>query len=317
MQESRRTPFELPASRVSVRATARFRRASKGEAPKLLSPTEVVTRAEAGELPSWWSMRVAPAGLLSLGEELELERADGAPHPERVGDAVCLLSGGRLAFRRLLGVRGAQLRLRCDVAPFEDAWDGGIVGYVKPRPIDRLASVDPVLWTRANWQTAMAVAHATAFPNRFKRRKAPDFTFRTELLSREDWPRIRAFWLAACGTPLPSEPHEHQHVVGMFVGATLAGVNIHLFTGSTSYSAFTLVHPDYRGTGGGRAMIEHSVRIARARGNERIYVHIDARNFASMAAYRNVGFRPTGWWADEADPMAAAERQWRVFELAL
>lgn len=261
-------------------------------------------------------MRFAPAGLMSLGEELVLDQAVTWPTQENVGHAICLLSGGRLAFRRLLGVYGHVLRLRCDVAPFEDTWQDEILGYVRPRAIDKIAAASPVLWTRANWNAAMSFAWATS-----RRQNLPKHTvkvpFRTELLSPSDWPRIREFWLAACGTPLPSEPHTHQHVIGLLVGDVLTGVNIHLFTGRTSYSAFTLVHPDYRGIGGGRAMIQHSVRLARERGNELIYVHIDARNFASMAAYEHVGFKPAGWWSDEADPMAAAERQWRVFELAL
>ena len=46
-------------------------------------------------------------------------------------------------------------------------------------------------------------------------------------------------------------------------------------------------------------------------------VHIHARNVPSIAAYHRAGFRFSHWWADDADPMLSAERQWRVFERLL
>ena len=108
-----------------------------------------------------------------------------------------------------------------------------------------------------------------------------------------------------------------QHVVGLHTGSELVGVNILLAFGSTVLSAFTLVDRRYRGLGGGRRMLVHAVAETRRRGFESAYVHIHARNLPSLAAYRSVGFRQKGWWSDDADPLAAAERQWLIFEIDL
>jgi len=271
----------------------------------------VIERAAAGTLPARWTMLVAEAGILTLGAE-ELVIARGQPLP---GHGVCLLSGSRVAFRRVLEVRPRDLRLRADIAPFEDRWDGEILGCVQPRPIDRVAMVNPVQFASISWYTAMASAHLRSVKKRLERRHHMLLT--TRELSADDWPGVRAFWRDACGRELPVDAHAQQHVVGLFDGERLVGVNIHLGFGKTAYSAFTLVDRRYRGYGGGKKMIEHAVAVSRARKFESIYVNINVRNLPSIAAYRSVGFRPTRWWADESDPLASAERQQMVFELDL
>ena len=257
------------------------------------------------------TVRVAEAGILTWGAE-DLVVVPGLPE---VGRAVCVESGNRLAFRRVLEVNGRKLRLRADVAPFEDAWDGEIVGCVRPRLVDRLAAVDTERWTRANWNGAVALAHVLAAQKRLMPKRHP--CFETRGLELAEWPRVRAFWKRACGKELPIEAQPRQHVIGLFCEDELVGANIHLIFGNTSYSAFTLVDRRYRGCGGGAAMIKHAVAASRAQHLESIYVHINARNLPSITAYARSGFVDKGWWSDDSDPMAAAERQWRVLELDL
>ena len=257
------------------------------------------------------TLRVSEAGILTWGEEeLTID-----PDPPEVGRAVCVESGGRMAFRRVLEVRGRSLRLRADVAPFEDSWDGDIVGCVRPRVIDRLAAIDPARFTQVNWQLAVGAAHAMAARKRMAPRRTVSFT--TRALAESDWPRVRAFWRATCGKELHVEAQPRQQVIGLFDGDALVGANIHLVFGTTSYSAFTLVDRRYRGTGGGGQMIRHAVARSREIGLDSIYVHINARNLPSIGAYRRAGFVPQGWWSDVADPLASAERQWQVLEIDL
>jgi RimJ/RimL family protein N-acetyltransferase len=256
-------------------------------------------------------VRVSEAGILTWGiEDLVIVR-----EPPEVGRAVGVLSGGRVAFRRVLGMHGDVLRLRGDVAPFEDSWDGEVLGCVRPRAIDRVAAIDPEKFTRTNWAAAVGYAHALSFRRRWSRKRTVHYT--TRALATSDWPDVRAFWKRACGDELHVEAQPGQHVIGLFDGPELVGANIHLVFGATSYSAFTLVDRRYRGSGGGSKMIEHAVRVAREQKLESVYVHIKSRNLPSIRAYERSGFVQKGWWSDEADPLASAERQWRVLEIDL
>ena len=252
---------------------------------------------------------MSDAGILTFrgGEELEID-----DDPPTVGRAICVVSGGRLAFRRVLAVDGRSLRLRADIAPFEDTWDGEVVGCVVPRLIDRAAAIAPERWTKASWHTAVAYAHAQAIKRRLRRPKP--FAFRTELLGAADWPEVRAFWKRACGRALPVESQPRQHVIGLYAGDELVGANIYLAFGKQAFSAFTLVDRRYRGFGGGGVMLAHAVREAKARDFESMYVHINARNLPSIAAYERAGFVRRGWWSDAGDPLASAERHWLVLD---
>lgn len=255
--------------------------------------------------------RVFEAGILTWGtEEIVIVRA-----PPEKGRAVAILSGGRLAFRRVLEVSADGLRLRADVAPFEDFWGGDVVGCVRPRVIDRIAAIDTERFTIGNWHAAVAYAHALAVRRRLSPRRQVAFTTRT--LADAEWPSVREFWKRACGDELHVEAQLGQHVIGLFDQGELVGANIHLVFGSTSYSAYTLVDRRYRGSGGGSKMIAHAVRVAREQKLESVYVHIKSRNLPSIRAYERVGFEQKGWWSDAADPLASAERQWRVLELIL
>lgn len=278
-----------------------------------LTSEEVVRRATAGSLPSRWRMRVVDAGILTLGlEELVLRR--GTPN---VGDAVAVISGGRVAFRRVVGKKDSALRLRADIAPFEDTWEGDVVGIVEPRLFDLVVALAPGRLTRLGWLGAMGLAHVKLAGKRALRGRSkarPRFT--TALLEADEWPHVRAFWEDACGDVLPVEANDDQQVIGLFdEEGTLVGANIQLRFDENAYSAFTLVHPRVRHSGGGRQVIEHAIREAKARGVEMIYVHIHVRNLPSIKAYRRVGFIRRRWWKDESDPLLAAERQWHVYEL--
>jgi GNAT superfamily N-acetyltransferase len=278
---------------------------------------EVLDRHRRRALPSTWQM-AAPvytggAGVLvRRGEILTVEQA-----PARPGDAICLVSGKRLGWRRAIEVRGEQALVRADVAPFADGWLGDVVGRVRPRPIDRLAALAPARFVELGWTAAWARAHAFAAYRRLggPERAVPAFTARP--LSLASFPRVRAFWLHACGSPLPLRAQPSQHVVGLFVGdGVLAGVNIQIVLDDVSYAAYTLVDRRFRGLGGGRKMIEVALGVARGLGVSLVYVHIPARNLPSIAAYEASGFRFARWWSEESDPLLAAERQWRVYERA-
>jgi GNAT superfamily N-acetyltransferase len=228
---------------------------------------------------------------------------------------VCIVSGDRLAWRRVLAVRGDRALVRGDVAPFADGWVDGVVGRLVPRRIDRIAAVSPSQWTELGWTTAIAGAHAFRALKRLRSRAhhAPSLTAKPLLPS--DWPRVRAFWLHVCGSPMPLQAHPSQHVAGLFLeNGALAGVTIQIVLGDASYSAYTLVDRRFRGLGGGRRLLEVVVDVARGLGVKLLYAHIDARNLSSIAAHEAAGFRFARWWTEESDPLLAAERQWRVYE---
>jgi GNAT superfamily N-acetyltransferase len=217
----------------------------------------------------------------------------------------------------VLDTRGDRALVRADVAPFADGWLGDLVGRVRPRAADRLAALAPWRWTELGWAASCAGAHAFAAYRRLgaQRREVPAFSARP--LSLQDWPRVRAFWLHACGSPLPLRAQPSQHVVGLFVpGGALAGVNIQIVLGDVSYAAYTLVDRLFRGLGGGRRMIDVALGVARSLGVALVYVHIPARNLPSIAAYEASGFHFARWWSEDSDPLLAAERQWRVYERA-
>jgi ribosomal protein S18 acetylase RimI-like enzyme len=286
-------------------------RAVSPERVRILAPEEILRLSATHSLPAQWRMRPVGEGVFADSESLlTMERC--APVK---GQLVCLESAGRLTFRRVLDVRKNALVVRCDVAPFAESWDGAVVGCARLRAIDRVACVDPSLFTRASWRASLASTFALSM--RRKLVKPRQVAFTTRALEQEEWPSVRAFWFATCGTELTVPAQANQHVVGLFVGTRLVGANIHLVQGATSYSAFTLVDKRYRGCGGGRKMLDHAVVLARAQGLQNIYVHIHVRNLPSIAAYGGAGFRRTRWWADAADPLASAERQWLIFELDL
>ncbi len=283
-------------------------------ATELLGDADVCARHADGTLPAIWRMVGARANgvLMAEGEELFVERVRG---PLRRGAAVCVVSGGRLAWRRVLAVRTDRVVLRADSAPFAEEWTGGVAGTLRPRALDRLAALAPTRFTDLGWAASMGAARAFAALRRLgqKTNDAPAFTARP--LGLEDWPRVRAFWLEACGAPLHVNAQPNQHVVGLFTSdGALAGVNIQLVTQGVSYSAFTLVDRRFRGLGGGKKMVEVALAEAQRLGIVLVYVHIHARNFPSIAAYVACGFHFARWWTDESDPLMSAERQWRVYE---
>lgn len=228
---------------------------------------------------------------------------------------MCVVSGKRLGWRRALAVREGRALLRADVAPFADGWFGGIVGRLRPRPVDRLAALAPERWTELGWGGAIAGAHAFAAARRLRARVTDAPAFHVEALAMEEWPRVREFWSKTCGNALPLVAHPSQHAMGLFLpDGSLAGVNIQIVIDDVSYSAYTLVDRRYRGLGGGRQMVEAALRVARGLGVRLVYVHIHARNLPSIAAYTSCGFHFARWWSEEADPLLAAERQWCVYE---
>lgn len=283
------------------------------------------------------------AALITRGiEELEVVsvRAGGGHLVDlrgdlvRPADVVALRSGRRLTFRRVLETDGERVFVRGDIVPFADGWlapnrdrdraprDGvvSVVGRVRPRAIDRFARIDPSRFVRGSWAAAVAAAHARSVALRavaiaFGATSRPDFEVR--LMSPSEWPLVASFWRRVRAERSPATAPKGAHVVGLFDRSRLVGVNIQLVTGEESYSAYTIVDPNYRGMGGSRLLLDESLRIVDKLGLRRVYVHIHALNLPSLAAYQRAGFRFDRWWEDASDPMLSAEYQWRVYERAL
>lgn len=308
----------------------------------LLAAAEALELARGNRLPDLWRMRVGgvPHAVVTVGtEELDVARLasgslrDALGTSVRVGDVVCVRSGQRVTWRRVLDVRGERAFLRGDVAPFADGWfaaEGAaaaaeLLGRVRTRRLDALARVSPSRVVRTNWLAALAIAQAKATKRRLTSRSLHlGDTLRTRLLAPSEWDRVQAFWRRASGRELPLTAPRAAYVVGLFAedaggrpSVDLVGVNVQLVTGEESYSAYTMIERGYRGVGGSRLLLDESLRVAEALEIRRVYVHIHARNVPSLAAYRRARFRFSHWWADETDPLLSAERQWRVFERLL
>lgn len=306
----------------------------------LLAPAEAAELALSQRLPDAFRVRVggSPAVLTVGTEELLVTRIGGerglcdvTGAPLAAGDVVCVRSGSRVTWRRVLELRADEAFLRGDVTPFADGWiaavgssrvrsAAAIVGRVARRPHDLLARVDSARFVHANWMAALALGRVKAAQRRFSRRRRPVLRvpFRTKLLSPSEWPSVQSFWQRASGRQLPLSAPRGAYVVGLFAEHTrLVGVNIQLVTGDEAYSAYTMIERGYRDAGGSRLLLDEAIRVAEALDIARVYVHIHARNVPSLAAYHRAGFRFSHWWTDDADPMLSAERQWRVFERML
>lgn len=299
----------------------------------LLAPTEAAELALTGRLPDTWRVRVGgSAAVLTVGvEELRVHTLhqhlrDASGVALAAGDVACVRSGSRITWRRVLQVRGEEAFVRADLAPFADGWlrasgpGALLVGRAQPRLHDLLARVASTRFVQANWLAALGLARLKAARRRLAaaRKPARQIPFRTKLLAPSEWPSVQSFWLRASGRSLPLAAPRGAYVVGLFAEYTrLVGVNVQLVTGDEAYSAYTLIERAYRGGGGSRLLLDEAIRIAEALDIARVHVHIHARNVPSLAAYERAGFRFSHWWADEADPMLSAERQWRVFERML
>lgn len=303
----------------------------------LLAPNEAAELAVANGLPDTWRVRVGgtPA-VITLGvEELLVASLRGdrglvdvGGTPLLPGDVACVRSGSRITWRRVLEVRDGAAFVRADVAPFADGWlrvtgpGATLIGRVARRPQDLLARVSSTRFVHANWLGAMGLGHMKAarrrFAARIKSRPVLRVPFRTKLLSPSEWPSVQSFWQRASGRSLPLGAPRGAYVVGLFAEhARLVGVNVQLVTGDEAYSAYTMIERGYRDAGGSRLLLDEAIRVAEALDIVRVYVHIHARNVPSLAAYQRASFRFSHWWADDADPMLSAERQWRVFERML
>lgn len=300
-----------------------------------LAAQEMLALHHEGALPLGWSTRVqAPIeALLNLGnEEVSVRRltpdlCDPSGRALEIGDVVCVRSAQRITWRRVIGRRLGTALLRGDTTPFADGWFGGphgdrrveLLGCIEPRLLDRaLANLSTPRALQAQWLMALAIANAKAKKRRLQARaRELPLRFWVRRLAVEEWPDVQAFWLRASGRELTLAAPRHAYVVGLFAQESLVGVNVQLVTGAEAYSAYTLIERAYRGQGGGRLLIEEAIGVAEELELRRVYVHIHARNVPSLAAYRRARFSFSHWWTDEADPLLAAERQWRVFERLL
>jgi RimJ/RimL family protein N-acetyltransferase len=296
----------LPAGELLGRVVAVERRgraialpeapAESGAGPGLLGESEVVARHRAGTLPERFSMvlggRPLPP-LLEAGARVTVVR--GAPPP---GSVACVARGEGLLWRRVLAARAGAVRLRADIAPVDDGWSEAAIGWIeRDGALDRVAARWPGAWTRLGWIGAWAFARVRNLPRQAAARLARRGRFSTAVAERQD---------GAVEVGLLDE-------AGRRVGETRLTVE-----GAEAWSFATRIEAAARGRGGAKVLLSAAVAAARRRGARRVRAHIDARNFASLAAYRRAGFRDTGrWFGEEGPPFTVSERPLREVALSL
>ena len=273
-----------------------------------MTEQDVLAQAEAGVLPAACRVQLSSRTLAPLfrpGREILLAR-----RPPKRGDLVCLAGAKRLVWRRVLEVRGEEVRLRAEVAPFEDGWHRGILACVETCGLlSRLAALAPGLWTAALWQVALAVSRLKGLAANLTAGTLPD-GLETRLLAPGDAPAFAALQEKARGFMPPALP-EGSITLGLFQGPVLIGAICATPEGAGWSPWMVLViDPAYRGRGCGRRLLEAFLAESKRRGIRRVICLPPARHRASRGMVFGAGFRWTGlWWRGGADPFEAAERQ--------
>ena len=268
----------------------------------------------AGALPLRFVAMVSSRALwpsVTQGTRLVMTRA--APWP---GAVACVASGARVAWRRVVAVRGGEALLRAEVAPFDDGWWGDLLGCAEAPsgPWNALAARAPAMSTGVAWAGAMAWARARGAAAHMREGEA---AFTTRLLGADDAAARSAMLARAYGGRLTGAAP--AAVVGLFAPErTLVG-EYHLLTdGDRGLSSAMVVEPAWRGRGGGVVLARVVLAAARSFGLRTVGCAIAARNTPSVRAHLRAGYRDTGRWRRwPEDPLLAAERQWREFEAVL
>lgn len=277
--------------------------------PSALDDGAVLAGWRAGTLPERFTATVRSHALwpaVASGARVTVTR--GAPW---VGAVACLASGERLAWRRVIEVRGGAARLRAEVAPFDDGWWRDLIGCARAEgTYAALGGAAPSVVTAVAWRAALAWSKARGLAGK-GRGSVP---WVTRVLSAADEGAREAMLLRAYG----GRPHgaAPATAVGLFApGGALVGEYHLLVEAERGLSSGMVVEPAWRGRGGGVALARGVLAAARAMGLRRVGCAIAARNGPSIGAHRRAGYADTGRWRTwPDDPLLAAERQWREFE---
>lgn len=286
---------------------------SVARAAPTLTDAEVLAAAHDASLPARFEVAVTSRALwptVAPGARLVVERA--APWP---GAVACVVSGRRLAWRRVVAVRGGEALLRAEVAPFDDGWFGELVGCAAaPGALGAVAARAPAAYAAAAWWSAVALAHLRGAAAAVRARR--DVRWATRALGPDDEPARRALLARVHGGDPSRFGPAPGAVVGLFApGGALAGEYHLRVEGTLGRSSAMVVEPAWRGRGGGAALARGLVEEARRRGLGAVRCAIAARNLASVRAHRGAGFSTDGRWVRwPDDPLLAAERQWLEFE---
>jgi RimJ/RimL family protein N-acetyltransferase len=278
-----------------------------------LSEDALLTAWRAGTLPPRFVATVGSRALwpaVAPGERLTLARV--APWP---GAFAAVVSGARVAWRRVIAVRRGAALLRAEVAPFDDGWWHGLLGCADSpaAPWSALAARAPALATRAAWTGAVAWAEARRVLSRPRRGVA----FSARILGPGDDAARAAMLLRARGGSAGGGAA--ALTVGLFADErSLVGEYQLYRDGPRGLSAGMVIEPSWRGRGGGATLARGLLTAARAVGLTAVTCAIAARNLPSVRAHLRAGYRDAGRWRRwPDDPLLAAERQWREFEATL
>jgi len=280
------------------------------EVVETLTEAKLLELAQRGDLPSRSRITLSSRQLrptFSTGAVLELARRSAA-----AGDIVCAVFAGRLVWRRVIAVRGDELLLRREIAPFPDGWfTAMVVGCVDNGPLlHRFASRFPVAWTLSAWWSAWALTGGLNLARSVRVKLRPRLAFTTRVLGSEDEMAFRQLYDGSAPSSHSLPKPDTAIAIGLFYRSELVGS---MFVNPSGRSAICLslyVAPALRGHGGGFVLVRAAVEEARKRNIKTLTCQVAFRNFASMGAFRRVGFIPTGRWCGAAqDPFAASENQ--------
>lgn len=280
-------------------------------APAVLTTPEVLVAWRSASLPARWRMVVVGGGLrplLAPGAVVDVERGGAAR-----GKLVCVAAGPRLAWRRVLAMRGGEAFLRAERAPFADGWSGEVVGTAAiAGPIASIAEAMPAPWTAVGWLADTLLQRARAVPGSLRVRVRRRQRFLVRPLAPGDAEAFRRFYAPAwTGREETHAPADAELVtLGLFTpgGALVGSTSLRPLGEGASLSCNTVVASRLRGAGGGEALLAAALDLARRRGDARVVGRVRPGNRASLAACRAVGFKRTGRWvSDPGDRFAATE----------
>jgi GNAT superfamily N-acetyltransferase len=245
----------------------------------------------------------------------------------RTGDLVCFPGRSKLAWRRVLGVKGTKLRVRPDVAPREDGWvdSSTALGRMRLRvSVDALAHVAPSAWTHALYSLATLALEVKALTAQLRLRRSDQVveSHAMRVLGEQDrelYARFHAARSEADGVAraLPASCGYPVAVGICGVPGELIGTQLMEWPSPDDCYLHTFfVAPSARGKGVGAGLKAFAIATAKAHGARRARCFVHARNMPSIAANVRAGMRVTGeWLTDPHDPLSAMTYQ--LLEMAI
>ncbi len=236
-----------------------------------------------------------------------------------VGDLVVFPGRSKLAWRRVLEVRGDELRVRSEVAPRDDGWVDArrAIGRARTVPsIGALAAIAPSAWTRGLYAMAVLLAHARTHAARIRRRRGGLDDYGLRVLTEGDralYARFHELRSDADGVTRELPPACLAPIaVGLFSsrGELIGTVLMAWPSPADCYFHALFVAPSARGRGGAARLKAFAIRTAKECGARRAYSYVHARNAPCIAANVRAGMHLTGAWLTEGDdPMSAMTHQ--------